>query len=433
MIAPEVRRGGGLLFVQLVPQWLCDPRYSANLRTLYGILATYADTTTRDTARGRPWRTELAVQLGTSVKTLDRVLLEGECAGLFRVERRTAPRNARENDASVYHLHDAAFWNGEWTDTLGPGQSAADAAAAVLAQRVEAKKRAGITPKGGRPKRSQSPGGGVTGDARGSDTHDARVASPVTPYVYSPVQNPPPEKEAPAARSALDARRASTGSSGRARASGCAASDGAVAPQQGSRPGKGTAAREQGRAVRAVWTALPAPLRALLPKNPPEPFVRAVTEALEYRTVPELAARAERRWWAHGYASAFGQQAIGTAVGVAVALVRVSECPVPECEDGVLTHTGAECRACAERHLDHRAARRAGIVPVPRVEGLPPALKRWTCTRCERPGRGDPPADGRCADCTAEAAANQAEWDADVAAAVRAIAAEPTDTPSVPV
>ncbi|MDA5283702.1 hypothetical protein [Streptomyces sp. Isolate_45] len=240
MIAPEVRRGGGLLFVQLVPRWLCDPRYSANLRTLYGILASYADTTTRDTGRGHPWRTELAAQLGVSVKTLDRVLLEGECAGLFHVERRTSPRNARENDASVYHLHDALFWREEWTDPLAPGRSAADEAAAVLKGRVEEKRRAGITPKGGRPKRSQSPGGGVTGDARGGVMGDARVASPVTPYVYSPVQNPPPEKEAPAARSAADARRATAGSGAYGRASGCAASAGAGAPDPSSRPFIGT-------------------------------------------------------------------------------------------------------------------------------------------------------------------------------------------------
>ncbi|MEU0391028.1 hypothetical protein, partial [Streptomyces chartreusis] len=149
-LSPEVRRGGGLPFGQVVSQWVCDPRYTANLRTLYTILVTYADVGVRDTGRGKPYRRELAAQLGVSEKTLDRTLLEGECAGLFRIERRTNPDNANLNDANVYHLNDAAFWRGEWVDPLGPDQKAKDVAEAVTAARVKAKKDAGIMPRGGR-------------------------------------------------------------------------------------------------------------------------------------------------------------------------------------------------------------------------------------------------------------------------------------------
>ena len=74
-LSPEVRRGGGLPFGQVVSQWVCDPRYTTNLRTLYAILVTYADVGGRDTGRGKPYRRELAAQLGVSEKTLDRTLL----------------------------------------------------------------------------------------------------------------------------------------------------------------------------------------------------------------------------------------------------------------------------------------------------------------------------------------------------------------------
>lgn len=221
-LSPEVRRGGGLPFAQLVSQWVCDPRYTANLRTLYSILVTYADVGARDTGRGRPYRRELAAQMGFSQKTLDRTLLEGECAGLFWIERRTDPNNPNLNDSSVYHLRDAEFWRGDWVDPLEPGQSAKAAAEAVLAARAKAKRDAGILPTGGRRKTSEpvpgdpaeaskegvaSPvtppdleGGGVMGDARGGVTHDGRVASPVTPNNENPVKNPSQEPTPPSVR-----------------------------------------------------------------------------------------------------------------------------------------------------------------------------------------------------------------------------------------
>ncbi|MFC7261544.1 hypothetical protein [Streptomyces lutosisoli] len=221
-LAPEVRRGGGLPFGQVVSQWVCDPRYTTNLRTLYTVLVTYADVGARDTGRGKPYRRELAAQMGFSEKTLDRTLLEGECAGLFRIERRTDPNNASLNDASVYHLRDAEFWRGDWVDPLKPGQSAKAVAEAVLAERGKAKREAGILPKGGRRKGSkpasagsgeaasegvaspmtppQKEGGGVIHDATPGVTHDGRVGSPVTPNVYSPVKNPSREPSSPSVR-----------------------------------------------------------------------------------------------------------------------------------------------------------------------------------------------------------------------------------------
>lgn len=150
---PEVRRGGGLPFGQFVSQWMCDPRYSTNLRTLYGILVTYADTGARDTSQGKPYRRELAAQLGASEKTLDRTVLEGQCAGLWTVTERKKSGSKKANDANIYFLHDAEFWRGKWADPLKPDDVAAEVAKAVVEKRVEAKRRAGIEPKGGRKKR----------------------------------------------------------------------------------------------------------------------------------------------------------------------------------------------------------------------------------------------------------------------------------------
>jgi hypothetical protein len=167
-LSPEVRRGGGLPFGQFVSQWSCDPRYSTNLRTLYTILITYADIGARDTSRGKPYRQELARQLGVSLSTLDRTNDEGEAAGLFRVERR--PNPGGDHDANVYHLNDAAFWRGEWVDPLGPGELAVDAAKAARAARVAAKRAAGYVHKGGVPKGTKR---------RKSGKHGG--ASPMTP------------------------------------------------------------------------------------------------------------------------------------------------------------------------------------------------------------------------------------------------------------
>ncbi|MET9954457.1 hypothetical protein ABZ135_23340 [Streptomyces sp. NPDC006339] len=213
---PQVRRGGGLPFGQFVSQWMCDPRYSTNARTLYGVLVTYADVGARDTSRGKPWRSELAAQLGCSLSTLDRTLFEGECAGLWHVEEVThpAPTGAKIHDANIYHLHDALFWRGEWVDPLAPGESAAEVAKARLAKRRAEKKAAGILPKGGRRRTAPvEDGGGVTGEAtvpkRGGFTHDAtpgvtgEARGGVTDdaHVYIPeVENPDREPAAPSVR-----------------------------------------------------------------------------------------------------------------------------------------------------------------------------------------------------------------------------------------
>ncbi|MEU1098843.1 hypothetical protein, partial [Streptomyces sp. NPDC005877] len=152
---PEVRRGGNLPFGMVATCWMCDPRYSTNARTLYAILVSYADTQARNTAMGKPYRQELARQLGVSLSTLDRTLVEMEVAGLLTVEHRTDPDNPAHNDANVYHLHDAPLmWqgNGEWVDPLPAGVRAADVAKELIEKRRAEKRASGEVRRGGVPK-----------------------------------------------------------------------------------------------------------------------------------------------------------------------------------------------------------------------------------------------------------------------------------------
>lgn len=116
-MSPEVRCGGGLPFGQMVSQWVCDPRYTTNLRTLYLILASGPAEVDRST---------LATRLGVSIKTVDRTIREGECAGLFRVELQTDPTNPQLRKPSTYHVFSAEFLRGEWVDPLAPGQAAVE-------------------------------------------------------------------------------------------------------------------------------------------------------------------------------------------------------------------------------------------------------------------------------------------------------------------
>ncbi|WP_329224268.1 hypothetical protein OG352_39820 (plasmid) [Streptomyces sp. NBC_01485] len=173
---------------------------------------TYADVGARDTSRGKPWRAELAAQLGVSEKTLDRTVFEGECAGLWTVHAQTRPVTEgadpkKINDANIYVLRDAEFWRNEWVDPLESGQKAADVAKARVSARVEAKRAAGIEPMGGRKKKPQveggvtsdatsSGGGGVMGDATPGVMGDATPGVMGDALIKIPVVESPPQEPA---------------------------------------------------------------------------------------------------------------------------------------------------------------------------------------------------------------------------------------------
>jgi len=361
---PEVRRGGGLPFGMVCSRWVCDPRYSANARTLYGILVTYSDTHSRDTGRGKPYRKELAARLGVSMSTLDRVLAEMETAGLVTVERRTDPTNPRLNDANLYVLHDAEAWNGSWVDPLPPGVKAADVAKAAAEARRES---------------SREVGGGVTGEATLGVTGEGRVASPVTPNVYNPVQNP--DRDVP------DGRRPSAGSKG-SRSGGSAAS------------GKTSTKQAGGKGVETFLRGLPAPLSDLVPEWLPAVLKEAARNALAADTpaarTPEqvVAYRLMPKWDRH-YGSQAAAGPLHKPVGVLVAMLhRDAECGDHRCDERTNVDTGEPCRSCEVRAEERQAAPVVQDVPEPRPVVVVPLQ---TCDGCERAFRAPEP--GLCRGC----------------------------------
>lgn len=330
-LTPEVRRGGGLPFGMVCARWVCDPRYSANARTLYSILVTYSDTHSRDTGRGKPYRKELAAQLGVSLSTLDRVVAEMETAGLMTVERRPDPTNPQLHDANLYVLHDADAWNGSWVDPLGPGVKAADVAKAAAEARRAAKREVG---------------GGVTGEATPGVTGDARVASPVTPNIESPVQTPD--------RDVVDARRASTGS----RAAGAV---GGYAASGKTKPTSPKLTGDQQRAVHAVLGLLPADLTGTIPKGA-HGLETAILDALatgtpHERTPQQLVTHRVLPRWNRHWATEFYTGRVQQPVGALHAMLKQDPlCNDDRCDEHTNVDTEETCRACERTREDRRPA-----------------------------------------------------------------------------
>ena len=412
---PEVRRGGNLPFGMVASRWTCDPRYTANARVLYTILVSYADTQSRDTSQGKPYRPELARQLGASVSTVDRTLVEMVVAGMLRIEQRVDPGNPRNNDANVYHLLDSPVMyagNGQWVDPLGPGVKAKDVAEALIEKRRAAKREKGITRKGGVPKgvnpktvkavqaaaaeqsngAAEEPadeaagpvdnqGGGSVHAATPGSTGAATLAAPVLPNVYIPVQNPSPEKDVPP-----DGRRPSTGGDVRA-------SEGDSAASGKTKPRLAAHQRDQ---VAAVLGSLPPTLAGSVPSIPV--VWEAVLGALAAdtpgeRTVEQLGERIAYRWSAHDWAGKLldGEQ-IRKPVGVCLDLLRPYGagdrygCPDPRCENGISIDTDEPCVCCAARQEDRRvgaAVARPAVPPTPAPVVLPAVGPPEWCGSCD--------------------------------------------------
>lgn len=392
---PEVRRGGNLPFGMVSAKWMCDPRYSTNARTLYSILVTYADTQARNTRKGKPYRKELAAQLGVSESTVDRTLVEMEVAGMVTVERREDPKNPGNNDVSVYHLHDASLmWqgNGTWADPLGAGVKAAEVAKKVIETRRAEKRKQGIQRRGGVPKgvrpqavkaaresgqqvpRGDPPpeGGGSTGAGRPGSTDAGRPAAPTLPNIQSPHQTPSPDP------TSTDGRRP-PGCSSKRSSGGFAASGKTNSPP--------LTTDDKHRYEQAV-AALPPVLNALVPKNAPRELQQAVLDALDAggpasRTPEQLVDFRLMPKWRKHYGSQDGAGEIRKPVGVLLAMLRRdAECGDKRCDERTNVDTGEACRSCEMRAMDRRADRvreqgpsspadPAGGVPGPRTARPP--------------------------------------------------------------
>ncbi|MCJ0868061.1 hypothetical protein [Streptomyces sp. AP-93] len=79
--------------------------------------------------------------------------------------------------------------------------------------------------------------------------------------------------------------------------------------------------------------------------------------------------------------------------------LRNSPCPETACEDGRTWPTGADCPICRERYADRR-----GTPLVFRDRATAIYEVTWICTKCERPGPGEPPADAICRVCCPDVA-----------------------------
>lgn len=175
-----------------------------------------------------------------------------------------------------------------------------------------------------------------------------------------PLSDPSVEPDAPSARSAGDARRASDRSSARASRGGSAAATTDQAASGNSR-GWATVSPE----VHAVLSALPEELMSevlrVAKTRRPKGLVPTIQEQLSARTVPQMLARIERRWYGHGHRDAGLPGGVGwkNPAGVANALVRAEKCPLPRCEDGADLDDGRACRACEERDLNRQDAAKA--------------------------------------------------------------------------
>lgn len=246
---------------------------------------------------------------------------------------------------------------------------------------------------------------------------------------------------APSARSAGDVRRTGAGSSACGPVNGGSAASGkessssedqgaAPAPAGTDVPQQRTERQEltgeQVAVVKAIAASLPAALVELLPyRTVPKRNRSQFLAAMGGRTTAQIIDRAARRWVQHGYAEALHSidgKGIGSAVGVAVALVQAGECTHPRCEDGFNIDTGEECRVCETRRADRRAAKKAAAEAGRNTGTVRQAPHRpgwWECTICHAPGKGDIPESGECRRCQDEtaAAAQQlaAQWEQEAA------------------
>ncbi|MGW5609480.1 hypothetical protein ACWEWI_25960 [Streptomyces sp. NPDC003753] len=221
------------------------------------------------------------------------------------------------------------------------------------------------------------------------------------------------QKLAPAARSVAPGRRPHTASSRNARHNDTDNGRPELpAPRQGRPPRSGVRQRmtpAQTQIVEAVEAGLPQELRALLPPFRPMTLRDTILREHQHRTAEELIARADRRWYAWGFAAtadtSTGGAGLAHPVGVAVRLIASHRCPIskcgrecpdPRCEDGVIIDTNQSCPRCAEHQRDHRNGNAAQPSAATRESKR---QRRPECYDCGRPMVGPAHPDGICRDC----------------------------------
>ncbi|MEW9521767.1 hypothetical protein [Streptomyces tubercidicus] len=294
------------------------------------------------------------------------------------------------------------------------------------------KRRAKLQPKRHRspsivvPRVTENPDSGATcgNEASGQvgpDCRDSRESGDPALFKKT-VGKKKGEDEALAARSGGDGRRPSDRSNAGAREGGFAASD-KDSPAPSKKQPKHS--RQELDLVAAV--------RRYFPQELAVPDIPAVSDAVlkalatgqpDSRTVEQLGARIETRWYTHRYAMKLLEgEKIESPVGVAIDLVRAYGrddkwgCANPRCEVGKDADTEADCPTCPERLEARKAARShdraqeaadspvrpAASSPASAVPEQRPAVARvQMCQECDRGFRSPEP--GLCRDCREDAA-----------------------------
>lgn len=271
---------------------------------------------------------------------------------------------------------------------------------------------------------SRTPTAGGTRRAAGSTTSAGQTVPPAV-GVHTPRHGgfAPPQQgvevdqeeqhqePAPAARSVATGRRPPTASSEHTRREDTDNGPSALSARPQGRPPRGGVrqrmTRAQAQVVEAVEAGLPGELRSMLPPYRPTALRDAILREHQHRTTEELIARADRRWYAWGFAATAdtlaGGEGLAHPVGVAVRLIAAHRCPIdkcghecpdPRCEDGIVTDTDRPCPRCAEHRLDHRHGT-AQAATTRRSK----RLTRPECDNCGRPMVGPAHSDGICRDC----------------------------------
>lgn len=320
------------------------PDIAGKPKELYTVLVTFSDVQGRDTEKGYPYRTALAAALGCSTKTVDRATAALEEIGLVTTHRRKLP-GSRENDANRYELHDGWLIHGVEPSPDVPRQLVARYGHVVPGFDVAA-----------------FLGGGDTSVATSGDMGVSTGGDMGVAQSRDLTQEPSSRTTVP------DGRRPTTPGSRPSMSGGSAASGKTKPPFS----------REERRQYDAFVTALPAPLKALVPKGLPKPLVDAVLAATDPdspdgRTVEQLIEYRLMPKWDRYYSSKDQAGSIVRPVGVLVRMLqRDAECGDARCDERTNVDTDQPCRSCEQRGVDRRADRQ----PAPQsAEPEKPAAK----------------------------------------------------------
>lgn len=373
-------------------------------KSLYHLLITYADVSSRNTAQGYPYRSALADALDCTKDTVDNATkyLEHEI-GLIKVVRRKVEGQPDQNDANEYQVFDQwlihgcdptpdtppqlvarygptipgfdvdawiakhapsfdlAGWRAAYEETLRTQEAKREEQRRKEAQRRKPKKR------GGSGTHSATPGGTHSATGGGMSAALSRAGSP---------EPPSQDDDAPSGRSPAEPRRAYTGSKGSTDGGFAApAKDSpAPSPEDSKNRGRNRVPRltpEERKQMKAILELLPSDLLAALGDVIPTTVGRSMVESLaagmdRERTPQQLVAhrlmpRWQRYWAPRFYAGELTPEVNGKKrkpFGPLLQMLKdTAECRNLTCEDRHDFILDDECRNCAMRKVDQAADR----------------------------------------------------------------------------